>query len=65
MSGILLPEKFKQFGNLPLIRVLRMFDLFDSDKESQLRVPGRHETRAHEKSRRRICKASQRRNRHA
>lgn len=60
---VLLPEKFRQFGSLPLITVLNLFARLHTSTDEGSRSYGRHETRAHEKSRRRTRKASQRRNR--
>lgn len=61
----LLPEKLRKLGSLPMSVMLRLFTRLrttDSD-ESPTPVYRRHLPRALEKSRRRMRKASQRRNR--
>ena len=59
----LIPEKFRQFGTLPLLTAMRLFKRLDVAEEAPPHVHGRHLSRAHEKVRRQIRKASQRRNR--
>jgi len=60
---VLLPEKFRQFGHLPLITVLNLFARLHTSTDEKPQSYGRRETRTHEKIRRRIRKASQQRNR--